>query len=1356
MWITKIIRERTWRVLRSGRRGEILAGTAVVAAFIIGAVIIGSSFSSGASAQSVQSDLPTAQNTIVARVFDPSDQPTNIQPLIIVSNGQLHVSVPEPKNSFRPGKYKLKLWIWQNGIIYFTENDFTWGVLAVNFNKSIYNQGDKAKVGFGVLDNKGHTICNANIGMDVSSPSGKVSRFSTTNKTITRNSSCGPGTVTNKPDYSASLAAGETGTYNVSVLATTANGTRQISDSFEVQNPPLFDVERYAPTRIYPPAPYNVYLTIKANADFSGNITETVPASFNISAGGAQKSFTHETQTLSWPVNLKKGDSKTLGYLFKAPDISPELYKLGPLQIGNWQEARQWQIAADAIANTVIFISSTVATTWTVPADWNNSSNTIEVIGGGGGGGASTGGGGGGGGGAYAKISKFTTSTTGGTVRIEVGSGGTSGVAGQISYFNWNGVGSTSTCSAGTMSVCAAAGARGLDAAGGAGGTTANSVATSTFGVGTSTFAGGAGANGTSTGTDSSGGGGGAAGPGGGGQSGGLGDSNIGNTEASGGGGGAGGGSSTAGAQGGATGALGGDGPSGTGHGTGSGDPGDSGGGGSGGNDPGNGGAGGDGIEWTQSSDSATGGAGGGGGGGGDTSNVGGAGGRYGGGGGGVDLGTNGGTGGQGIIVITYTPRAIILADGTQPAGVTIGPGANATTSAVFTFQTNDGTSTITLATTTVSTSTGIFQIQITNDAGTTVYGSSTNPTSSIRSISLSGMNVSTTLTQFRILIKPLDATSMPAVPGGTYVITSTLTAWADSKGLLQDGANTTSSPVTIDNASPGNVSNASGTASSGQVNFSWDNPGDTDFATTTIVRTTSTTGVTWVPTEGIYYTPGQAVTATNTIACVVASSTSNCTDTSVVNGTTYYYKIFTADNFLNYSGPQSSATAFTSPASGVDDNATGTLSWSNPSNVTSSDDQYATTAVLPPSNTPSNYLKATDFGFSIPTEATVAGIVVEVERKDGITSSFNDVDINIVKNNVIQSSTNKSTGASWPSTDTYASFGNSTDLWGQTWTPTDINSSTFGFALSGIGNSGISESAYVDHIRIKVFYTIASIGVEPTGNPFTPGGNSPPTVSNVVLNHTNAIILTPNATTSFDINWSVSDPQGCTDINTNKATSTAFRNGVSGTCAKPNPTTSSLSCYLYVTRVTSTCSVTTINVTDTVQIYYFAQSSGNASSSFPSDHWGAYAIASDLANTTSSASSTAVDVNVLLAINVTTSSINYGTVNASSTTGAVNQTATVQNVGNASQTLQIYGSALTLLTNSIATSSQQYATSTFSYGAGVSLSDIATAVSGFLLTAPTSTTAVQGTTFWGIGVPAGKATGTYSGTDVFTAIFSQ
>lgn len=267
--------------------------------------------------------------------------------------------------------------------------------------------------------------------------------------------------------------------------------------------------------------------------------------------------------------------------------------------------------------------------------------------------------------------------------------------------------------------------------------------------------------------------------------------------------------------------------------------------------------------------------------------------------------------------------------------------------------------------------------------------------------------------------------------------------------------------------------------------------------------------------------------------------------------------------------------------------------------------------------------------------------------------------------------------------------------------------------------------------------------------------GNAAPTVTAVTLNAGSAITLTANATTSFNIGYTISDNNGCSDITGARTTSTAFRAGVGATCAVPSPTTSNLSCYVYVTHATSSCAGNSLNATDTVQIFYFADAT-TASSSFSAQYWEAFVIAADSAGATSSATSTNVELNVLTAINVTTSSINYGTLSASSTTGATNQTATTTNAGNSSTTLQLRASAtLTSGANSIATSSQRFATSSFTFpGGATQLTSSDVTVTGFFLLTPTSTTNVAQATFWGLEVPAGTATGTYSGTNVFTALF--
>lgn len=83
-------------------------------------------------------------------------------------------------------------------------------------------------------------------------------------------------------------------------------------------------------------------------------------------------------------------------------------------------------------AHAQVFITS--GTTWTVPNDWVNSNNSIEVIGGGGGGGGGfqqgtgNGGyaGGGGGGGGYSRANNVTL-TPGSVVGVSIGSAGTGG-----------------------------------------------------------------------------------------------------------------------------------------------------------------------------------------------------------------------------------------------------------------------------------------------------------------------------------------------------------------------------------------------------------------------------------------------------------------------------------------------------------------------------------------------------------------------------------------------------------------------------------------------------------------------------------------------------------------------------------------------------------------------------------------------------------------------------------------------------------------------------------------------------------------------------------------------------------------
>lgn len=170
--------------------------------------------------------------------------------------------------------------------------------------------------------------------------------------------------------------------------------------------------------------------------------------------------------------------------------------------------------------------------------------------------------------------------------------------------------------------------------------------------------------------------------------------------------------------------------------------------------------------------------------------------------------------------------------------------------------------------------------------------------------------------------------------------------------------------------------------------------------------------------------------------SCDQATLSTLCQAVSLVRGIIPYA-------FATTAGPNSPGTA-------VADNSYGTMTWSNPSNIALSDNTYASASDtgIP---TTTYYLKGTNFGFSIPTSATVDGVVVEIERKcSHNTGSDSCIDsrVKIVQGGTVQG-TNNAVFSNWGTSDVYATYGSSSDVWGLTLTPTDINASDFGGAIS-------------------------------------------------------------------------------------------------------------------------------------------------------------------------------------------------------------------------------------------------------------------------------------------------------------------
>lgn len=163
-------------------------------------------------------------------------------------------------------------------------------------------------------------------------------------------------------------------------------------------------------------------------------------------------------------------------------------------------------------------------------------------------------------------------------------------------------------------------------------------------------------------------------------------------------------------------------------------------------------------------------------------------------------------------------------------------------------------------------------------------------------------------------------------------------------------------------------------------------------------------------------------------------------------------------------------------PGTGADDASVGTVSWNSATAVTAEDTVNAFRAHL--NSQVTHYLKATNFGFSIPAGATIRGITVEIKRMRTSAGGTNqDSAVRIVKGGSI-GATNKASAAVWPlNVLTYASYGSASDLWGENWTAADINASNFGAVLSGINPSATNTNSSVDAIRITVTYSVTVTG---------------------------------------------------------------------------------------------------------------------------------------------------------------------------------------------------------------------------------------------------------------------------------------
>ena len=161
-------------------------------------------------------------------------------------------------------------------------------------------------------------------------------------------------------------------------------------------------------------------------------------------------------------------------------------------------------------------------------------------------------------------------------------------------------------------------------------------------------------------------------------------------------------------------------------------------------------------------------------------------------------------------------------------------------------------------------------------------------------------------------------------------------------------------------------------------------------------------------------------------------------------------------------------------PGTASTDNSVGVISWSDIDQI-KNDTSNTIASVYSGSGSyqKSEYIKGTNYGFTIPTGSTINGIEVTIEEgRNNYALAYED-EVKIIKANGAYGTQNKATNTLSTALNVYT-LGGASDLWGEAWTASDINDTDFGVALSVkvLTVFKYPAPAFVGYIKIKVYYT--------------------------------------------------------------------------------------------------------------------------------------------------------------------------------------------------------------------------------------------------------------------------------------------
>jgi hypothetical protein len=160
--------------------------------------------------------------------------------------------------------------------------------------------------------------------------------------------------------------------------------------------------------------------------------------------------------------------------------------------------------------------------------------------------------------------------------------------------------------------------------------------------------------------------------------------------------------------------------------------------------------------------------------------------------------------------------------------------------------------------------------------------------------------------------------------------------------------------------------------------------------------------------------------------------------------------------------------TGFVTALSGAAESTSASLAnWFNIGAVDASGGDFANSNLVPGVLT-TEFGGGDAFDLSLPLSVTITGIQVEFRRRSAAANLVTDAAV-VIRKNASTVSQPKTGNGYWPMTYAYASYGGPGDLWGMTWTPSELNSPSFAALIQATASA--PTTVYLDHVRVTIYY---------------------------------------------------------------------------------------------------------------------------------------------------------------------------------------------------------------------------------------------------------------------------------------------